>query len=111
MAVTHYLAIELYIYWRYLWFDIPMHFIGGSVVALGYLSIRDFIPKLPSAWFKFVPTIFFVFAIAITWEVFELAAGITMQNGYMVDTVADVIFGLIGGSVGYFVGSRIKEII
>lgn len=111
MAVSHYLAIELYIYWRYPWFDIPMHFIGGSVVALGYLSIRDFVPKLPSRLFTFVPAIIFVFGIALLWELFELVAGITMQNGYVIDTVADVIFGLFGGTVGYFVGSRIKEII
>ncbi len=111
MAVTHYLAIELYLYWRYPWFDIPMHFIGGSVVALGYLTLRDFVPKLPAHWFTFVPTIIFVFSIALLWELFELVAGITVQNGYVIDTVADVIFGLFGGTVGYFVGSKIKEII
>lgn len=111
MAVTHYLAIELFLYWRYPWFDIPMHFLGGCVVALGYLSARDFIPKLPSRWFVFVSTIFFVFSIALLWEAFELVAGITMQDGYVVDTMIDVILGLLGGTVGYFVGSRIKEII
>ena len=111
MAVTHYLAIELYLYWRYPWFDIPMHFIGGSVVALGYLTARDFIPKLPHRLFAFVPTMIFVFSIALLWELFELVAGITMQNGYVIDTVTDVILGLLGGTVGYFVGSRIKEII
>ena len=109
--VNQFIFNPLGLYVQYYWFDIPMHFIGGSVVALGYLSARDFIPKLPRRLFVFVPTIIFVFSIAILWELFELVAGITMQNGYMVDTVADVIFGLIGGSVGYFVGSRIREII
>lgn len=111
MAVTHYLAIELFLYWRYPWFDIPMHFLGGSVVSLGYLTARDFIPKLTQGWFTFIPTIIFVFSIALLWELFELVAGITTQNGYLVDTVVDIILGLIGGTVGYFVGSRIKEII
>lgn len=111
MAVTHYLAIELFLYWRYPWFDIPMHFIGGCVVALGYLSLRDFIPKLSSRWFVFLPTVIFVLVIALLWEIFELAAGITMQEGYLVDTVADVILGLFGGVTAYFVGSRVKEII
>ncbi len=111
MAVTHYLAIELYIYWRYPWFDIPMHFIGGSVVALGYLTAHDFIPKLPSRWFTFVPALIFVFSTALLWELFELVAGITVQNGYMVDTVVDIMMGLFGGTAGYFVGSKIKEII
>lgn len=88
-----------------------MHFIGGSVVALGYLSTRDFIPKLPSRWFVFIPTFFFVFFIAVLWEAFELVAGITMQDGYILDTMTDIVLGLFGGTVGYFVGSRIREII
>ena len=82
-----------------------------QVGALGYLATRDFIPKLPSRWFTFVHTIIFVFSIALLWELFELVAGITMQNGYLIDTIADVIFGLFGGTVAYFVGSRVKEII
>lgn len=110
-AVTHYLSVELYLYWRYLWLDIPMHLIGGSVVALGYLSIRDFVPKLPAHWFIFVPTMIFVLTVAILWEVFEAVAGIVVQNSSMISTVADVIFGLLGGAIGYLVGSRIKEII
>ena len=35
LAVTHIISLELFLYWRYWWLDLPMHILGGSVVALG----------------------------------------------------------------------------
>lgn len=108
LAVTHYLAIEFYLYWLYLWFDMPMHFLGGVTVALGYLSVRDFIVSLPLWLFKFVPTIFFVLLVAVSWEVFEFWTGLTTDEAlYVNDTLSDLVLGVLGGTLGYLVGKRI----
>ena len=105
LAATHYLALEFYLYWLYPWFDVPMHFLGGVTAALGYLSIHDFVSFLPLAFYRFLPTVAFVLLVALAWEVFEAAAGLTEgQLDYVVDTATDICLGLFGGSLGYFVG-------
>lgn len=110
LAVTHYFSLELYLYWRYLWLDMPMHLLGGAVVALGYLSLRDFIPRLPSRWFRPIIVVGFVFLIAVLWELFEQIIGVEFDHDrYVIDTLSDLIMGLLGGTIGYFVGSRIQD--
>ncbi len=111
MAVFHFLALELFLYWRYLWLDIPMHILGGCVVALGYLSIRDFFPKLKPKWFSLFYVIAFVVIVAVLWEIFEVVIGVTFdESRYVIDTIADFIFGLLGGFIGYFVATKIREL-
>lgn len=111
LAVTHYLAIELYLYWIYPWFDMVIHTLGGAVVALGYMSIRDFIPSFKSSWQRFVPTMIFVLLVAISWELFEIWVGIPLDEpDYLLDTASDLILGLVGGAIGYLVASRLKEL-
>ena len=110
LAVTHYLALELHLYWRYLWLDMPIHLLGGAVVALGYLSVKDFMPHWSDRWFQIVVVAGFVFVIAILWEIFEFAIGVEFdQDRYLFDTLSDLFIGFAGGLVGYFVGSRIQN--
>lgn len=111
LALVHFLSIELYLYWRYLWIDMPIHFLGGVTVALGHLSVRDFIPSWPTRWFHFWPVILFVLAIAVAWEIFEAIIGISLgQPDFVFDTATDLLCGLGGGLVGYFIGSRLSEL-
>ncbi len=108
LAATHYLAIEFYLYWLYPWFDAPMHFLGGITVALGFLSVRDFVSFVPLRFFQFLPTILFVLLVALAWEVFEVVAGLTTgELDYAFDTASDIGLGLLGGGLGYFVGKRV----
>lgn len=108
LAVTNYLALEFYLYWLYLWFDMPMHFLGGLTAALGYLALRDFFPRLPKTLFRISLTLSFVFLVAVAWELFEVWAGIPLHEpDYILDTLMDLCLGLLGGAVGYFVGKRV----
>lgn len=111
LAVLHYLALEFFLYWRHLWLDLPMHTLGGSVVALGYWSWRDFFPSLSVRWFSLANTLIFVLIIALVWEVFEAVAGISVPNAdFIIDTISDLCFGLFGGLAGYIVGKRITDL-
>lgn len=110
LAVVHYLALQLFLYWKYWWFDIPMHFIGGAVVALGVFVLRDLRVLARSAHLRFIPVLLAVCAVAIAWEVYEVLIGIPIEDDYVFDTTLDLCMGLLGGAVGYFVGVNLQKI-
>lgn len=102
LGVIHVLAIEFYLYWEYLWLDIPMHLLGGITTVLG-LSI---LPLFKIRFFEerntLRNTLFVVLCIGILWEVFEYVVGFSVyEPGFVVDTVLDIIMDLIGGALGY----------
>ncbi len=111
LAGFHYLALELHLYWLYLWLDIPMHFLGGVTVALGYLTFLGLFSNLADKNFTFTRTITFVLLVATSWEIFEVVIGIPFEEGnYVGDTTLDLIMGALGGLVGYFVGRRVSQL-
>lgn len=111
LAVTHYLAIEFFLYWRYLWFDMVTHTLGGATVALGLFSLKDFWPKMPAFFLRLFPVVIFVFLVAIVWEVFEIWAGISMtEPNYLADTALDLVLGILGGAIGFVVARSIKTL-
>lgn len=111
LAVLHYFSLELYLYWRYLWLDIPMHFLGGVVVALGYLTLRDFFSTWPQKLFTLYKTLAVVVLVAVTWEFFEVAIGVFFQEDrYVIDTVSDLVIGLMGGTLGYYLSNRVSQL-
>ena len=110
LAVLHYLSLEFYLYWRYLWLDIPMHALGGSVVALGFLSLKDMYPRWPRKYLSVWWTVTFVVFAALVWEVFEIAIGVEFEpDRYVMDTISDLVVGIFGGLVGYYVGSSLRD--
>ena len=111
LAVLHFLSIELNLYWRYLWLDMPIHALGGATVALAFLSLREFFPRLPKKLITFKSTMVFVLFVALVWEVFEVSIGVIFEQGrYVPDTTADIMIGFMGGMVGYYVGKNIGEL-
>jgi hypothetical protein len=68
------IAFRYYFYWRYAWFDVPMHLIGGLAIGLvsawAYLEAKS-VPERRAGdlvWF----CLLFSAAIGLTWELFEL---------------------------------------
>lgn len=111
LAVSHFFFLEFYLYWRYEWIDMPMHFLGGVVAGLGFLALPDFFPKLNSRWLSVWSTLSFVILVAIGWEIFEVAIGVIFDEGqYILDTSLDLLFGTLGGLVAYVVGTNIKQL-
>lgn len=106
LTVIHLLSLRFFIYWRYDWFDIPMHLFGGAVVALGIFAAYELGVPFAQRFFGFWPLLAAVLAVAIMWEVYEYVIGLSvLEEDFVVDTGIDLAMGLIGGVVGYFVGN------
>lgn len=111
LAALHMLALEFYLYWQYPWFDVPMHFLGGTIVALSVYAILDFGLPLPRWATTLVAVLVFVFIIGVVWEVWEVLAEIsTRESNYSFDTALDLVMDVLGGMIGYFVGSRTRAL-
>lgn len=110
LAVLHIVALELFLYWRFWWFDIPMHFFGGSVVSLGLFTLRDLRLLVPERWIKILPIVLATLAIALSWEVFEIYIGVPIEANYVVDTLTDLSMGILGAVVGYSIGISVRKL-
>lgn len=108
LALLHYLALTLHLYWHFSWLDMPMHFFGGIVVALGVFTTADLIKRFPERLLLFVPVISFVLIVALSWEVFELYAGAEKEASHVLDTISDLVLGIIGGSCGWYLARQLR---
>ncbi len=109
LAGIHILATELYLYWYFFWFDIPMHLFGGAVVALGFFTLRD-LRLLPNSWLMFWKIPFLVLSVALVWESFELFTGIPIESNFFMDTAIDLCVGVLGGYAGYYIGIQLRSL-
>lgn len=110
LAGIHLIALKLFLYWRFLWFDIPMHILGGSVVVLGAFAFVEL--RLPLAKFLVKNiwwTFGFVLTIMVGWELFELWAGIPILDNYAKNTASDLISGFVGSIIGYIVARKMTN--
>ena len=109
------LAIHLFssitkLYKIYPWIDVPMHFLGGFVLAISSLYFIDLCRK--KGYIKFHKSLFFLIIISLVslgvvlWELGEFTVDITLnmntQDG-LHDTMTDVFISLIGGIAAYFI--------
>ena len=109
-AVIHIIALQLFLYWKFAWFDIPMHFIGGTVVALGIFTLRDLRILIPERWIAPSSVVLMVIVVAMVWEVYELFIGVPIGDAFIVDTLIDLSVGILGGLVGYGVGINLRKL-
>lgn len=107
LAAVHVLSLEFFLYWRYLWLDIPMHILGGAVVALAFFVPYDFGAPLPKRWLSPLPVLLFVLLVALFWEAYEILIGIPFGPDHTVDTISDLGAGLLGGALGFLVARRL----
>lgn len=104
IAVTHIAAIQWSLYWHYIWLDVPVHFAGGMWLALAgaWMFLRANM-KLE------VTTIFsLVIILSIAWEIFELAAGVPIEESFALDTVIDLTMDVFGGILGFLIAHSLS---
>lgn len=86
-----------------------MHLLGGFVAALAaYAAIVTVTEVSISAEKSLLGIMLAVLTIAIGWEIFEYVLGITTDAGLSLDTMSDMLFGLVGGLVGWCVATTIR---
>jgi hypothetical protein len=110
VAVLHYVAISLYLYWTTGWFDIMMHFLGGTVIGL----IAAFV-LYTSGYFHFprehqgavfATILGAVLVVGLGWELWELFLGWTDILADRRDTMIDIAMDVLGGMVAYQYAQR-----
>lgn len=113
LALVNAVALKFSLYWHFLWLDMPMHFLGGLCVALGYGIIPFFgitLPKfLRSKWAYLGATLL----VGLAWELFEFVFGISLANdaeNLIPDTSLDLVLDLLGGYVGYLLIQKMNTI-
>ncbi len=98
------------VYNRWPWVDIPMHFIGGVVIAFFFAVVIRELGR--NGFIQQTETIIFlilVFALtctaAVFWEFAEWTADRIFGTNYQVslnDTIADMLIGIVGGTIFLF---------
>jgi hypothetical protein len=111
LAVVHISATKFFLYWKYLWFDIPVHFLGGVCVALG-LSALPFFRIYVFEKYR-TPLVYTagVLTVGVLWEIFEVTSGIMIiDETFVSDTTLDLTMDVLGGLVGYAVAGTFKKL-
>jgi hypothetical protein len=100
IAVVHYLAMSLELYWRYWWLDIPMHVVGGVFILLLWATMID-LRVVTRSSMRVKTAVIVVGIVIVLWEVF----GVVVEQGFKVDFVTDtsidLLCGAVGGAIGY----------
>lgn len=111
LAIVHILALQFFLYFKYPYLDVPMHILGGVVIALALFAAHELAFPVPERYLSFVPVILIVLIVALLWEYFEIQIGIPLiENDFEKDIISDLIFGLFGGILGCFIGTRLRNL-
>ena len=98
LASLHYVAMADFLYWRYQWLDVPMHYLGGVTIAVFLVGFL---------YTKRVTRFFSLFALlVIGWEVFEYVFGIPREANYLRDTVYDLLMDTLGAFTVYAIARK-----
>jgi hypothetical protein len=111
LATAHIIALQFFLYWKYNWFDIPMHFLGGVCVALGFGILPFFRIRLKEAYDTLLTYVAVVLVVGLFWEVFEIVGGVNVIDEYFVgDTLIDLLMDILGGMLGYVLVHRLRAV-
>ena len=104
------IAIKFFLYWRFLWFDNVMHFLGGAgfgffAIWFFYYSGKIFIQNLPK-YFLLMAVLASAALGGVLWELYEFTLDVFVaQKGYLelsqagvADTMSDLFFDLMGAA-------------
>ena len=106
----HIFATIYHLYWLFPWFDIPMHFLGGFLLAIIFFYFWRFAHiSIGNVFGALVLMLGFVALIGVFWEFYEflhdfylLTGGkISVFQNSFADTVKDLFFDLVGGTTAF----------
>ncbi len=98
LAILQHFAVYNYLYWRYVWFDVPMHFLGGATTAAFLVAVlMHFRPRL---------FVLGVVLVSLGWEVFELMFGFPRESNFVFDTSLDLLMDALGAILVYIIARK-----
>lgn len=108
IAILHIGALIFGWYVKFWWFDIMNHFLGGffiSVCIFWLIKYRNYfgqiIKKDAGSPLQFLIVLFITILVALLWELYEYSLGFrNYPEGYLFDTIKDIVMGFVGGVVG-----------
>ncbi len=93
------------------WYDIFMHILGG--VATGFFVCICLNILFPNKKINYLQVIFLTLVFGLIWEGIELYYDITGHPlgtvEYNIDTIADLINDMIGGTIARFIYGKLKK--
>lgn len=96
LSVLNIVALDNFWFWRFRWFDTPMHILGGA--ALGAFAIGLARTYRPLTYLGLLALAY------IGWEVFEYVFGLSAnQPHYALDTAHDLMNDAVGGLITFFI--------
>ncbi len=101
------MALNFFLYWRFWWFDIMMHFLGGlwiGSIVLWFYYFSGYIKNpIKTKKYIFWISVISVVIVGLGWEVFEFLIDANLREGYFGDTILDLIMDIIGAIVAYWI--------
>lgn len=93
LALVHLTALERFWYWYFPWFDVPVHFLGGALMATAVIGVLH----------SYRPRVFLsvIFLGALGWEGFELLINAEREANFVLDTSIDLLMDALGAFVAY----------
>jgi uncharacterized membrane protein YjjP (DUF1212 family) len=110
LAGAHFLALTFFLYWKLWWFDVVMHFFGGITVTLGFFTLKDIVRQIPERFLYAIPMMAGALFVILAWEIFEYQFGLFKADGYVFDTVTDIVLGTMGAFLGFLLGHKLREL-
>lgn len=105
IAILHYIATIFSLYWTIPWLDIPMHLLGGFIIALisiyALSKIGWFEINKSNTFISLAAVLALTLIVGLTWELWELFAGFSDRLVDLGDTILDIVMDIIGAISAY----------
>lgn len=98
LSILHNVGFAYSLYWRFPWFDIVTHLLGGIWAGFFVLWVSMLRKKTPAL----ALCIAGAFAIGVAWELFEALFGVTQYPADTLDTLKDIAMDTLGGLGAWF---------
>ncbi|PIR82793.1 hypothetical protein COU20_00495 [Candidatus Kaiserbacteria bacterium CG10_big_fil_rev_8_21_14_0_10_59_10] len=104
LALLHFSALEFHLYWRYVWLDAGVHFLGGMWASF----LAAWLMTLSGRGISLVICVSAALLLGVAWELFEVFTGMPREANYAFDTAVDLLMDVVGGAVGALAASRVS---
>lgn len=110
MGMSHAFASYFHLYWRYPLLDVPLHILGGMLVAFSFYLLPVIRIRLPRRYPQLVYVIALALIVGTLWELFEYAIGETeFGAGFAFDTLRDIGMDTVGAIAGFYFIRQFNE--